>query len=176
MNNPLDLKFINAGREEDFIMNELQTEYCPDTWSLRPGDVVIEIGGHTGEVSMTLAKKYGVKVFVFEPSPQNYAKLMVNVEANKLSSLITVFNLALTRDGRDVHMNLVKNSGAHRIGKAGPKVKSVTFQEALKMCALVMPPLVVVMDCEGAEFEILENLKPFRGIKMLRGEFHGKFQ
>ena len=158
MNNPLGLKFEDPGWEEDFIMDEIQTEYAPDTWGLQAGDVVIEIGGHTGEVSMTLAKKYGVNVFVFEPSPQNYAKLMVNIEANRLSSLITVFNLALTGDGRDVHINMVKNSGAHRIGKAGPVVKSVTFQRALQMCALTGPPIVVVMDCEGAEFEILENL------------------
>ncbi|MFA5715009.1 MAG: FkbM family methyltransferase [Candidatus Paceibacterota bacterium] len=175
MNNPLKLKFASPGWEEDFIMDEIQTEYAPDTWGLCSGDVIIEIGGHTGEVSMTLAKKYGAKVFVFEPSPINYAKLMTNIKSNKLTKLITVFNLALTGDGRDVCINMVKNSGAHRIGKAGPVVKSVTFKEALQMCRLDKPPAVVVMDCEGAEFEILEDLEPFKGIKMLRGEFHGNF-
>jgi FkbM family methyltransferase len=175
MNNPLNLKFIDPGWEEDFIMNEVQTEYKPDTWGLKREDVVIEIGGHTGEVSMTLAKKYGARVFVFEPSPLNYVRLMQNIKANELTELITVFNLALTGDGRDVYINMVKNSGAHRIGRKGAPVKSVTFEKALRMCNLTVPPAVVVMDCEGAEFEILENLEPFKGIKILRGEFHGNF-
>lgn len=175
MNNPLGLVFIDAGWEEDFILNEVQTEYQPDTWGLKPGDVVIEIGGHTGEVSMTLAKGYGARVFVFEPSPQNYKKLMANIRANQLEELITVYHLALTGDGRDVHMFMPKNSGAHRIGKHGPVAKSVTFRQALKICGLESPPFAVVMDCEGAEFEILQDLTPFEGIKILRGEFHGNF-
>ena len=176
MSNPLNLTFIDPGWEEFFILDEIENEYQPDTWELQVGDSVIEIGGHTGEVSMTLAKKYGCGVFVFEPSPQNYKKLMANIAANGLGNLITVFNLAVTGDGRDVHMNMVKNSGAHRIGVSGPVIKSVTFRQALVMCKLTKnPPKVVVMDCEGAEFEILQDLEPFKGIQILRGEFHGNF-
>jgi FkbM family methyltransferase len=175
LNNPLGLIFINPSWEEEFMLNEVKAEYKPDDWNLQPGDAALEIGGHTGEVSMTLAKKYGTRVFVFEPSPQNYAKLMANIQANGLGDLITVFNLALTGDGRDVHMYMPKNSGAHRMGKTGPVAKSVTFQQALKMCNLAKPPKVVVMDCEGAEFEILEDLEPLRGVGFFCGEFHEAF-
>jgi hypothetical protein len=68
-----------------------------------------------------------------------------------------------------------RNSGAHRIGNSGPIVASVTFRKAVEMCGLMKPPEVVVMDCEGAEFEILEDLEAFRGVRVLRGEFHGNF-
>jgi len=177
MINPLCLIFRDPGYEESFMMDEIQTEYQPDTWNLQPGDTVIEIGGHTGEVSMTLAKKYGARVFVFEPSPQNYTKLMANISVNELSDLITVFNYAITGDGRDVRMHMVKNSGAHRIygSKVGPIVKSKTLKNAIKMCKLDKPPKVMVMDCEGAEFEILKDLEPLQGVEIFRGEFHEAF-
>lgn len=175
--NPLGLIFLSPGYEEDFMLNEVQVDYRPDTWGLQQGDTVLEIGGHTGEVSMTLAKKYGVRVFVFEPSPQNYRKLMANIHANDLDKLITVFPLAVTGDGRDVRMHMVSNSGAHRIygSKAGPVVKSCTLKQALKMCNLEKPPKVIVMDCEGAEFEILKDLEVLRGVEIMRGELHESF-
>ena len=55
--NPLGLKFNNPGWEENFMLNEIQTKYKPDAWGLTQGDEVLEIGGHTGEDTMTLAKK-----------------------------------------------------------------------------------------------------------------------
>jgi FkbM family methyltransferase len=175
--NPLNLIFVDSDWTEEFMLDEVLTEYQPDTWNLQPGDTVLEIGGHTGEVSMTLAKKYGVQVFVFEPSPQNYRKLMANIHANDLDKLITVFPLAVTGDGRDVHMHMVKNSGAHRIygSKAGPVIKSRTLKQALEMCNLEKPPRVIVMDCEGAEFEILKDLEVLRGVEIMRGELHESF-
>lgn len=175
--NPLGLIFLNSDWTEEFMMNEVQEEYKPDTWDLQPSDIVLEIGGHTGEVSMTLAKKYGVRVFVFEPSPQNYRNLMANIHANDLDKLITVFPLAVTGDGRDVHMHMVKNSGAHRIygSKVGPVVKSCTLKQALEICNLEKPPRVIVMDCEGAEFEILKDLEVLRGVEIMRGELHESF-
>jgi len=177
MNNPLGLVFCDSSWEENFIMDEIQTEYRPDTWNLQPGDTVIEIGGHTGEVSMTLAKKYGARVFVFEPSPLNYSRLMANIKTNRLGDLIKVFNFAITGDGRDIRMHMTKNSGAHRIygSKAGPIVKSKTLKDALKMCKFDKPPKVMIMDCEGAEFEILKDLEPLKGIEIFRGEFHEAF-
>jgi FkbM family methyltransferase len=175
--NPLGLIFLNSDWTEEFMMNEVREEYKPDTWGLQPSDTVLEIGGHTGEVSMTLAKNYGVRVFVFEPSPQNYRKLMANIHANDLDKLITVFPLAVTGDGRDVHMHMVKNSGAHRIygSKTGPVVKSCTLKQAFEMCNLEKSPKVIVMDCEGAEFEILKDLEVLKGVEMIRGELHESF-
>jgi FkbM family methyltransferase len=175
--NPLGLIFLNSGWEEEFMMKEIQEDYIPDTWGLTNEDYVIEIGGHVGEVSMTIARKYGAQVFVFEPSPPNYQKLMKNIAVNKLGHLITVFPLAVTGDGRDVRMHLTQNSGAHRIygSKQGPIVKSVTLAQAFQKCNQIKPPRLLIMDCEGAEFEILQDVGPLQGIRMIRGELHEAF-
>ena len=175
--NPLGLKFNNPGWEENFMLNEIQTEYKPDAWGLTQGDEVLEIGGHTGEDTMTLAKKYGCHVTVFEPSPPNYKKLIANITLNRLEEKITTINKAVTKDGRLVRMNVMaRNSGAHNIfGKkerGDPLVASVTLAQAIGLCKKI--PTLLLIDCEAAEFEILADLAPLRGIRMLRGEFHSR--
>jgi len=175
--NPLGLKFIEPGWEEEFMLREIQTEYRPDDWGLGPDDVVLEIGGHRGQLSMTLAKKYGCHVIVFEPSPPNYEKLIANIAANELEAQITTFNKAVTGNGRLVRMNIMaRNSGAHNIfGKkerGDPLVASVTLAQAIGLCKKT--PTLLLIDCEAAEFEILADLAPLQGIRMLRGEFHSR--
>jgi FkbM family methyltransferase len=173
--NPLGLVFADPGWEEKVILKEIQTDYRTDTWGLGPKDIVIEIGGHVGEVSMTLAKKYGCRVYVFEASPFNYGRLIKNIQQNKLTDLVKVHHLAVTKDGRKIRMSMGKNSGAHHIYGAGgdPEVPSITLSKILSTVTGTKRPIsLLLIDCEGAEYEILEDLVPLKHIKAIRGEFH----
>jgi len=71
---------------------------------------------------------------------------------------------------------MARNSGAHNIfGKkerGDPLVASVTLAQAIGLCKKI--PTLLLIDCEAAEFEILADLAPLRGIRMLRGEFHSR--
>jgi FkbM family methyltransferase len=172
-NNPLGLKFIRVSDTEQFILTEIQDFYNTDSWGLGPDNVMLEIGGHTGEVSMTCAKKYGCKVIVYEPSPQNYERLVKNIELNELTHLVFPHFLAVTKDGRRIHMlEEAYNSGGSRIAEdgVGPEVDSITLKQIVS--EIKEPIQLILMDCEGAEFEILEDLSPLKNIAKFRGELH----
>ncbi len=79
----------------------VQTLYTkePDTieWlrSMRPGDVLFDIGANMGQYSL-LAAQNGVIVHAFEPESQNFALLVRNVILNNFSDLITPWPVALS--------------------------------------------------------------------------------
>lgn len=115
----IDFKFY------DFIFSGV-TEYMPneiddynfDSIDFKDGDVVIDIGGNIGMISIYLAKKYPfLKIYAFEPVKQNYENFLKNIELNNINKdIIKVFNLAITKDRRDVILTSpFNNSGASNI-------------------------------------------------------------
>jgi FkbM family methyltransferase len=118
---------------------------------------------------MYIAKKYGCKVTAVEPSPRNFDLLKKNIAANGLEHLITPLNFAVTRDGRDVQIgdNPI-NWGGNNIYQGGVPAKSIRLADIIQS-----PVALLKMDCERAEFEILEDLTPLKWVKAIRGEFHG---
>lgn len=171
--NTLDLKFTEADWLENFVLNEIEKDYGFDYLNLQPGDQVLDVGACTGVVSMYIAKKYGCHVRAYEPAPRNFRLLCNNVVANELQSKIEVFNLALTRDGRDVYIgNNPLNWGGNNIyGGEGDLVHSTTLEREIQG-----PIALLKIDAEQAEFEILEDLEPLKQVRSLRGEFHGHKQ
>lgn len=181
INNPLGLKFISPTRPERLILAEIIQTYKPDEWGLNSTNSMLEIGAHTGALSMHCAKKYGCKVFAYEPSPSNYKLLTENIRLNGLENLIFTYPYAVTKDERSVYIKeYPQNTGANNIylGEQGdPLVSSFTLKniiEGLKKSGEIIQ--VLVMDCEGAEFELLEDLEPLRGIPKFRGEFHDSWR
>jgi FkbM family methyltransferase len=158
------------------VMKELTTTYQLDTVQLEPGDVILDIGAHVGIVSIYLAKKYpGIRVYAFEPHPDNYKRLVRNIEANGLYDAIVPINGAVTSDGRDVAMPpLMGNSGGSNIyNHSGTQVSSYTLKEFLYRLNLQGKVKLLKMDCEGAEYEILEgNPDLLKGVEYFVGEFH----
>ena len=133
---------------------------------------VIDIGAHVGVVSMYLAKKYNAEVWAYEPQPENYRRLVLNIERNGLTDKAHAFNLAVTGDGRDVTIGSnTENSGGNSIYDSGSfAAKSITLPEIL---AEVGEIDLLKIDCEGAEFEILADPEILRGnVGIVRGEVH----
>lgn len=170
----LDIEDDPDGGVSKFVMRECVDAYHLDTLDLKPGDAVVDIGAHVGVVSVYLAKKYGVRVHAFEPVKENYDRLLHNVAANGVESLVTSYNMAVTGDGREVHLpaGSKTNSGGLSIYQSqnGTVAQSMTLAQILE---IVGPVALLKIDCEGAEYEILEgHLHHLDGVKRLVGEVH----
>ena len=184
----IDFKFY------DFIFSVV-TEYMPneiddynfDSIDFKDGDVVIDIGGNIGTVSIYLAKKYPfLKIYAFEPVKQNYENFLKNIELNNINKdIIKVFNLAITKDRRDVILTSpFYNSGASNIYdnysngivlNNDISIKSITFDDIFANNNISKCKLLKI-DCEGAEYEILysANVENLKNCEYMRAEFHGK--
>jgi len=175
--NVLGLKFHDPTQVEPIILRETQTLYKTDEWGLTANNCMLEMGAHTGALAMYCAKKYGCKVLAYEPSVASFNRLIRNIELNSLGHLIFPFLMAVTKDGRDIRMfEHPWNSGANNIYAAeGVLVPSVTLKQAIAEARRIAPLQVLLMDAEGAEFELLEDLEVVRGIPEFRGEFHKRF-
>lgn len=79
-------------RARSFFTKEPETVEWISTFS--PGDTLFDLGANVGLYSL-LAAKAGVKVVAFEPEPQNFAVLAMNVHLNGFSDLIVPLNLAI---------------------------------------------------------------------------------
>ena len=178
-----DFMFSNAVR---FFEGEID-DYNFDAIDFKDGDVVIDIGGNIGMASIYLAKKYPfLKIYAFEPVKQNYENFLKNIELNNIDkNIIKVFNLAITKDRRDVILTSpFDNSGASNIYDNYSNriilnndiiIKSITFDDIFSNNNISKCKLLKI-DCEGAEHEILYNANEenLKNCEYMRAEFHGE--
>lgn len=154
------------------VTREIQRDYDLDGLDLKPGDVVLDIGAHKGIVSCYLAKRYpGVKVYAFEPNEANYKAMLENIERNPCD-VQPIFG-AVTKDGRSVNLYAKDdNSGGGSLQGSGD-IPSYTLSDFMAQYAIDRIALLKI-DCEGSEFEILENAGDVLDrVDNIRGEFHG---
>jgi len=163
------LKFSDPDGLEKLLMKECENDYKVDELDLDENSVVVDIGAHVGVVSMTLARKFGCKVYAYEPNPGNLERLRKNINLNGLSDLITVLPYAITKDGRDVTISTNKdNSGGGNIYSDGDAVSSLAFDKIIGSFDVID---LLKIDCEGAEYEFLPGAD-LSNVKAIRGEFH----
>ncbi|TXJ44033.1 FkbM family methyltransferase [Brachyspira aalborgi] len=186
----IDFKFYDFifSTAVNCICNEID-DYNFDSIDFKDDDVVIDIGGNIGMVSIYLAKKYPfLKIYAFEPVKQNYENFLKNIELNNINKdIIKVFNLAITKDRRDVILTSpFNNSGASNIynnfrgsgniiSNNDISIKSITFDDIFTNNNISKCKLLKI-DCEGAEYEILysANVENLKNCEYMRAEFHGK--
>jgi len=155
--------------------------YNIDSIEFSPDDVVIDIGAHVGIISIYIAKKYPfVKIYAFEPIPDNYCHLITNLTLNDVNNVVP-HNLAVTVDGRkfDMLVNFTNNSGGATGHLKNMKlsnhfrytVDSVPFDDIFDNYHIAACKLLKI-DCEGTEHEILKGTRYLSRIEYLSGEFH----
>lgn len=186
----IDFKFKDSivSRIVKSVSKEINqgTFYDFKDMNLHSGDTVVDIGANIGIVSIYLAKKFpNIKIYAYEPVAQNYKNFLENIKLNNIpDGIIIAKNKAVTSDGRNVSMKInVLNSGGSSLDTivaSGYKneirntnVESTTLTDIFLDNNITNLKLLKI-DCEGAEYEILNNTQPslLNKIEILRGEFH----
>jgi Methyltransferase FkbM domain len=110
--------------------------------TIRPGNVVFDIGSNDGHEALIAAKLVGPtgRVFAFEPLDEVRALLHRNVDANpELAPRITILPFM--------------------VGKTHDPANGIVCLDALLREGTVPMPDVIKMDVEGAECDVLEGMK-----------------
>jgi FkbM family methyltransferase len=148
-------------------------------YRVRPGDIVVDIGGNIGAfATYAAAVCRASRVLVFEPFPENFSMLTRNVQDNRLQNVICVNEAVCGARGRALLLVNPKNAGAHRLvteRESGTviEVQCCTLADVFQRFGLDVIDYLK-MDCEGAEYDILNAsaaplLKRVRRISM---EYH----
>lgn len=165
----------------DRVMSEIINDFYKfKKIPFEKNDVVIDIGGHVGSVSIFLAKKYPfLKIYAFEPIRDNYQLFKKNIKINRVKN-VKLFNKAITSDGRNLEMTMhflyssYATSNMENLklpGYSSFSVKSTTLDDFFKKNKIKKCKLLKI-DCEGSEYEILLNTKYLDKIEYLAVELH----
>jgi FkbM family methyltransferase len=131
--------------------------------TLPPNPVIVDIGGYIGDFAL-YAVKYldAARVVTYEPTRENFAMLMHNIELNGYADRITAVRKAVGDSG-EMQLNVQKLDGGeiHVSSRWYPDaerrtVPSVSLAELLDAHRLGSVDLLKV-DCEGGEYDIFPN-------------------
>lgn len=169
------LKIYIESLEEFHILNEV---FIKQDYGYKTTDkvILIDIGTNIGITSLFFSGfDYIDKIYGFEPVEETYNQANYNLELNKdIHKVESIKNIGLAKNDRKEIFsfdNTIKGNTGVR-GALSPnysKSKSanaveVTLKDASDELSKIIDAsdnkkIIVKMDCEGAEYEILENLK-----------------
>lgn len=160
-----------GGTAKDAAIEAIR-DYGLDQIELEDGDLVVDVGANVGIVSLYLAKKFPkCRVIAFEPHPETFEYLKLNVKVNGVNML--TYPHPVASDTRIVHLggDVDKNAGGvHIFGTDGQECITA------KLSDVILPEDrvgLLKLDCEGAEWEILARTGlNWRNVKRIRGELH----
>lgn len=140
------------------------------------GDRVIEAGGGLGTITMQIADIVGDDAVVtFEPNPRTAKALRANLAVN--GHKVTVQSVALVADDRSEvpFVDTIDTAGfaiARIVGTADVEHAIVVPAEPLSRAIARIDPTVLVLDVEGAEFELLRAVDDWRRVRAIHLEVH----
>ncbi|RZK39381.1 MAG: FkbM family methyltransferase [Pedobacter sp.] len=185
------IKAYIESEEDLFIINEIFKEHCYGFFSNQKF-ILIDIGLNIGMSSLYFNKLDQIlKIYSFEPVPNTFDKCIRNLELNNNPIKIKPFNFGLGNSNRidsfsfsemfkgsvgQIELSEYKKNTSKELIEVSVKIK-----EASKIINQIIKEnpgenVLIKMDCEGAEYEILENLKEsgvLNSISMLILEWHG---
>ncbi len=151
-------------------------EYAIPGFEINENDIIIDIGGHVG-LFIVFCKQFcnNGKIFCFEPVKENYEQCMENIRINNLQN-VNLFNMAVTKKTGEIPIYLNEDDSGHSIflkDKKSIKVKSISLEDILLSNKIQHCDLLKI-DCEGAEYEIIESIPEhyFENIDKIIIEYH----
>jgi FkbM family methyltransferase len=139
---------------------------------IRPGDMVIDCGGHVGKYAILASRLTGNngKIITFEPHPGNYEILLRNLRLNKCSN-VTAFNIGVWKEKGLHTLSLCPYHAQHSMmtdyNKDYLRVKVDKLDTILKKNHIKAVKLLKI-DVEGAEYAVLlGSLKSLKKRKIL---------
>jgi FkbM family methyltransferase len=169
----IDLAFL-------FYETWLRRIYSPPGYEIGSGETIIDIGANIGVFATFAATQAPeVRVFSYEPFPENVEYLRNNVDKSGLTN-VKVFQQAVSGDTGVRYLqvnsaNWIVHSlfGESTTTEPGLPIDSVSFddimiKEGIESCDLLK------LDCEGSEYEILQRCNPdtLSRVHRIVGEFH----
>jgi len=148
------LKFAVENKDDEQVLNVSEYSCLKAIRSLSsPERVFVDVGANLGSYTVRLAPFFRY-VYAFEPEPNNFRKLIKNIELNGLTNVAT-FNLALgsKREERDLYpagSGSTLLTGFYNVKPV--KVKVVPLDEFVEEAD------VVKIDVEGFENEVVKGM------------------
>lgn len=143
------------------------------------GSTIVEVGANVGTFALYAASTDPtVRLYSYEPIPENYRVLLDNIAANGFEDQIKAFNLGVagTSGSRQFYL---ASSPEHSFIKADDSSRGITVDclsllEVLDRNNLTKVDLLKI-NAEGAEYEILYSAPKecFDRINEIRMEYHG---
>jgi len=134
--------------------------------------VVVDVGANVGAFSLLAAQLGAAKVHAWEPHPETHSRLLDNLAANHGGAKVTAHHAALAAKDGEVWLGGA-GGGATTTGPTGEHqvIAQAVNDQLGKLGAIGL----VKMDCEGAEYELVDALEPgvLAQVHRLVMEFHG---
>ncbi len=151
-------------------------EYSKPKFEINDTDVIIDIGAHIGLFTLYASQycKNGI-IFCFEPVEENYRVLLYNITQNNLTN-VRPFKSAVSKSESTITIYRNKDEAGHSmygsdstsIQVNSKSLKKIIDENSIDRCDLIK------LDCEGAEYEIIESLplEYFKKISKMIIEYH----
>jgi len=140
--------------------------------SIRPDDIVLELGAGAGVVSAIIGKKLGPKgrLYSYEANPALKACIEAISQMNGLSNEVRIAAVGLTECDVEFFFDDAFVSSS-KIQRVSDRKATVVGQKSIVDLYEEVRPTVLVMDVEGAEVEILTAMIP-NSVRAVYAEFH----
>ena len=167
-----------TNQAEDRFMSRVFSEF------VSKGDIVLDIGAHTGMYTMPFVKRVGIngKVYAFEPETKGFEAIKHSAILNSLDNIIPL-QIAVSdimgtvefyvRPDKDTHSIFDKSSVGSPFGpEERVSVRTSSVDDMLESGIIAQPDFVKI-DTEGAEIRILSGIKnASKKIKHILVEIH----
>lgn len=130
---------------------------------LKSTDVAIEVGANIGALTIPLSRRCK-QVFAFEPQPQSYELLRLNLENNGIIN-VDIFSFAVgakddvvniqTLKEIDIAHGVIGDYGGAEVGSGSCMVHQCCFDNMNEFDDIKID--FIKMDCEGMELDVLKG-------------------
>lgn len=149
--NPDGDMVVSAARKGPFEPDSVQAWLV----AAHPAAVMLDVGAYTGLYGLAAAQRCA-NVYAFEPHPENYLRMVENMQANRYAGLFSAFNAAVGALAGWCAMADLQ--GRPRLTSAGRAVAGAGSTEMLTIDGLNLPRCdAIKIDVEGGELDVLRG-------------------
>jgi FkbM family methyltransferase len=125
--------------------------------------VVVEIGGYTGQLLQKLVPITGAKTYVvLEPVPSFHDKLVKNIDALNLNSVVKTYNFGVGKTYKEMSVDIQGDGTSIFKVLTSQQTESISIVNVVDFFVQIGAGCntvdLLTINCEGCEFDVLETL------------------